>query len=379
MNLLFPIPTESILETYTNVYNMLIGNDYLIFDAMKVVCDATDKNFSVPTNESEYSQKHEEIRQQIKFANVLKGTETALRLMNEIIRQINYKGGIPGIITADLIKKISFKTVNPTVNITYSDERILTAQWIVNVDSLSYKIFADLYNENFEEVVPDYIVEYMHSAIIAYQQKMFSVSATLMSIIMEATLRDVLESKGYSFNPRVNPNDLYKYEKGYVEADGGKYTLSFPQTMPKSTSEFLNSTGGRSPFPIKIKRVQNLDNNYELVLKDCNCIVDHLSSDQIEHVAQKRVNGLGEALNIARNKEKFLTPDILPVDFDDVIKTIRNKLVHLSQGSLETPLKSFDSSGNYTLRNFIEDPYPVFDLISNVPRFVNKQYRSIKG
>ncbi len=379
MNLLFPIPAENILETYNNINNILTGNDYLIFDAMKVVCNEIGKRFSIPANESEYLRKHEEIRQQLTFTNVLKGTETALRLMNELIRQINYKGGIPGIITTDLVEAITFKTIYPTVNITYTDDRILTAQWVVSVDSQPYKIFTDLYDESFEEIVPDYIVEYMHSAIMAYQQKMFSVSAALMSIIMEATLRDVLISKGYSFNPRVNSSNLYKYETGYLAVNGSDYIFNFPQAMPKSTSDFLDSTGGISHVPIKIKRIQNPDNNFELIIKNCDCIVDHLSSDQIEQVAKKRVNGLGEALNIARNKEKFLTPDILPEDFDDVIQTIRNKLVHLSQGSLETPLKSFDPSGSYTLRDFIGDPYPVFDLISNVPRFVNKQYRSLKS
>jgi hypothetical protein len=83
---------------------------------------------------------------------------------------------------------------------------------------------------------------------------------------------------------------------------------------------------------------------------------------------------LGEALDIARKKEGFLTPDLLPTDFDEVIKIVRNNLIHLSSEALNTPLNNLDPTGEFNLGTFIERADCVYDLLRNISIFINEQY-----
>lgn len=138
------------------------------------------------------------------------------------------------------------------------------------------------------------------------------------------------------------------------------------------------TTEGQENVDIRIKReFNNRKNRFDLTVNIPEYLLDYLSSDRIIQPAQRRVNNLEEALNIARNVEGFLTPDILPVDVDAVIKVVRNKLIHLSGEALETILPSYDPEGNFTLKDFINDSNLVYDLIYNIPYFINKQYLSI--
>ncbi|MBK9209296.1 MAG: hypothetical protein IPL71_13730 [Anaerolineales bacterium] len=89
------------------------------------------------------------------------------------------------------------------------------------------------------------------------------------------------------------------------------------------------------------------------------------------------VDGLGEALRIARSVEGVVTPLDLPIDVDDVVKAVRNNLIHLSSDSMDVELPKFASlnpNGKFTVKDFIDKPNLVFDFVIDIPRFVNEQY-----
>jgi hypothetical protein len=208
---------------------------------------------------------------------------------------------------------------------------------------------------------------------------MNAAAVALLSITVEATLRDVLETKGYSFNPTASSVDIYRYTKADISVNGSSYVINFREGLPKSTLDFLASAQGVSAVEIEIKRVINKrKNRTDLSVKLPNFLLDHLSKDTIETPSQKRVNGLGEALEIARRREGFLTPAILTEDFDDVIKVVRNNLIHLSGDALSKPIHTFDPSGNYTLKDFLSEPNAIYDFISVVCRFVSEQYIELR-
>jgi hypothetical protein len=96
---------------------------------------------------------------------------------------------------------------------------------------------------------------------------------------------------------------------------------------------------------------------------------------------RRSVTGLGAALDIARNTERCLTPAHLPLDFDSVLKAVRNNLIHLSGDALATPLQEFDdqlAGGGFTLRHFLEREDMLLDFVTTIPRFVNEQYLQLR-
>lgn len=96
----------------------------------------------------------------------------------------------------------------------------------------------------------------------------------------------------------------------------------------------------------------------------------------------KYISGLGTALANARTVELFLTPADLPADLDDVIKPIRNNLVHLSGDAFNTRLPYLDTHNGvseFTLGDFIKDPVLVHDLLQGVSFVIEKIYCDLRA
>jgi hypothetical protein len=124
-------------------------------------------------------------------------------------------------------------------------------------------------------------------------------------------------------------------------------------------------------FEIKVRRLVNKrKSRTDFAVIGSPELLDYLSKDTKGQTAQKTVNGLGEALRIAREVEGFLTPLSLPLDFDDVITGVRNNLIHLSGQSLNQQLRIL----NITLKEFLNNEKMIYALITRVPRFINDQY-----
>ena len=54
-------------------------------------------------------------------------------------------------------------------------------------------------------VVPEYIIQYFHTALNCFSQHQYTVCLALSSIIVEGTLKDVLITRGYQFANRSLP------------------------------------------------------------------------------------------------------------------------------------------------------------------------------
>ena len=103
-------------------------------------------------------------------------------------------------------------------------------------------------------------------------------------------------------------------------------------------------------------------------------VVDEVHDFTVQPANPMSLGGLGEALDVARNKEKIISPSDLPPDMDEILKAVRNNLIHLSNESLETDLTKISTLSVATVREFVANEELVFDLISDVPEFINNQY-----
>jgi len=357
---------------------MLNGNDSVIFAAMAGI----STSFTAPANPGEYTAKHSEIEGILNFPDALSGRQVALNLMEAVGREVKNTGGVVGVSANDLITAIKFEGADGIVIRLTNDLRWAT-EWPISVHqgavSTHTTVTLDVHDQSWGEVVPTYILECIHAAIALYRQGVNSIAVALLAIAVEATLRDVLAIRGYAFIKGASSVDIFGYSAARVAVDGNSYTLTFSDPMPRLPSTFATSAGAAF-VDIQMKRVINArDRTIHLKAKAPAWFIDYWASDTLTRSAQKRVNGLGEAFHIARDVEAFLTPTMLPTDFDEVITVVRNNLIHLSSQALATPLLKLDSSGGYTLGQFLNDAFRVYDLMTNVPRFINDQYVDLRN
>jgi len=261
MKTLFHIPSHSLTATYHKVCKVLQGNDKIIFDAMTVITQGqrSRKAFIPPSNPHEFKQKHTEIITQLGYPNLLKGRDLAMNLMAEIWAQTVNLGGLPGLSNDDLLKAIIFKTALGDVKIRLTSDLHWAVEWSVslrvsNVNDTS-KILLDVQDRNSEEIVPAHILQLVHTAIQAYKQGMNVSAIALLAICVEGTLRDVLTTRGYSFDKSAIAVDEYPYTKASVSTDGKSYIITFHEAMPKPPEDFLLSTQGASTKEIQVRRV----------------------------------------------------------------------------------------------------------------------------
>lgn len=385
MKLPFNIPSDSLIETYGKVRERLDGHDILIFDAMAAITSGRYA-FIPPIGPHEYAQKHDEIRAKLRYPHALQAIQTAMLLMEHILKQVEPLGGIGRYSTNDLLDTMVFRTSRHPVIFFLNIDMHWAAGWTVGLRTPGVydqrKVALEVHDNTWGEIVPLYLVPYIHTALSAYQEGLYGVAVALLSIAVEATLRDVLITKGYTFDRFASSEDIFAYAKAEVHEVGGNYSLLFQQPMPMVPTDFSSVFGGK-PVEIEIRRtINSRKKRVDLEIKASDSFIDFWSSQTITQPAQKKVNGLGEALDIARNKERFLTATILPPDFDAVLQAARNNLVHLSGNALNTPLPMFDNPASphrFTLKDFLEEDDMVFDFIVNVPDFISKQYRDLRS
>lgn len=152
------------------------------------------------------------------------------------------------------------------------------------------------------------------------------------------------------------------------------YNEAFVEVVPDYVFEYIN--GAIIAYQNRLYAVTSvlLSIAIEVTLRDTLIKKGYSYQPKGSKRSGKRnVTGLGAALAIARNDERFLTPDILPMDLDKVLITIRNNLVHLSRESLLVSLEGTDQ----TLNDFISDSNRVFALLSYIPPFITKQYNEL--
>jgi hypothetical protein len=390
VKLLFQITPDKIVETYQQVRRRLRGYDGVIFSAMATVTSSSDAPFQAPTTMDEYAKKHAEIASKLKFSDVLKGRETALRLLEEVWRKVGFDEDLD---LSDLEREqvrqsMRFRTVANHVEIALSKNMNWAAHREIEhrgIPNYRQSVVLDLYNTRLGEIVPPYVVEYVNAGLDLYSQGLNSAATALLSIAMEATLRDVLAARGYTHDYDSPSTDVYLYAAADVGTHGDLYTLAFRGAMPKSASELHTATCMAETVQIKIRRTlhrrKSGDMRTDLHILAPQCLIDHWSVPDIEAAGNpKHIDGLGDALRAARGDEGILRAERIPTDFDEVIRLVRNPLVHLSSETMERELGIRDASGTrITLQRFLDDPMMVFDFVTNIIEFVNDSYVELKA
>jgi hypothetical protein len=384
MRLLSQIPPGSALPVYKSLRDLLRGNDKIIFESMVSVTTGQKKPFAPPSDSSEYEQKHVEIEARLKTADIRKQLSMPLRLMGEIwLRTKGAADKLPGDVVEGVRNVIRFEATGKDASIGISQDLKWEASWSIKHRILEHgeKISLEIYNSDLKEIVPEYIVEYASSAIHAYRQNMNATAAALLTIAVEATLRDVLIKRGYSFTHGALSVDSFKYTEADISASGNSYVLTFREPRLKPPSDLHVSSGGSPSVEIRIRRYINekKDGRVDLYVLAPEFLIEHWSVGDVDKSANPRnVGGLGKALNIAREVEKFLLPTRLPLDLDDVILKVRNNLIHLSEETLSKQIIEDDEGNQMTLQHFLDDPWTMFSFITNVLRFINDTYVELK-
>ena len=300
MILPFPIDSALVTASINNTKALLAGNESILFDSMHAVHPA----FALPINPSQFAAKNREIDVILARIAFGGGIDVNFKLIDEILDQVIIHA--ININIDDLVNRWQFEIQPECILCLTNNQQWLYKRQII-IRHLHHDLSIDhiltIRDRNYGVVVPDYIIQYFHTALNCFSQHLYPVCLALSSIIIEGTLKDVLTTRGYTF-------------------------------------------------------------------------------DYANRRATNYVGGLGTALNKARNVEGFLTPTDLPSDLDSVIQPIRNNLVHLSGNAFNTRLPYLDGHNgipNFVLKNFVDDPLLVYDLIQSVSAFVEKMYMDLRA
>jgi len=386
MKLLREIRPGTAVSVYEILTVLLRGNEDILFDSMTLATATQNQPFAPPANAIERNQKLVEIRAKLQTAQLHSPRGTvSLKFLREVARRTREQANrLPANIVGEVINAIRFEVPGKDATIELTSNLNWQISWTIKhraLDDLE-KISLDVFDGDLKEIVPDYVIEYANTAILAYRQNMNATSAALLSIALEATLRDVLSNRGYSYVAGALPVDTFKYTEADVSVDGSTYSVTFRDPNLKPPGEFFTSSGGHISVEISLRRYMNAKNNgrVDLYVLAPPCLIDHWSLSDVEQPANlKSIGGLNQALRIAREIEKFLQPSKLPVELDEVLLSVRNNLIHLSEDTLDTRLNlAGEDNTPMTLRQFLDDPWTMSSFVTTVVRFVNDSYVELK-
>lgn len=371
-------------QTLDAVLKLLGGSQHLLFAAMARLTNGTPSHVVAPTGPAEFARKRNEIARIFQSPMLLRGLEIALHLFEEVYRDVDAQGGVPGYRPQDLLDLLRIETEQPDETISLSTDMRWIVEWPVRLPTggPETRMSCEWLARPWGAVVPPYVVNYLSSAATARRQKRNDAAVALLSIAAEATLRDVLSSHGYSFSHGTVSKDVYAYSRAQVIADAaaGTYIVKFHDAMPLDVADFGSSFAG-APVEIKLKRVpKNMSGTrIDLNIVAPNPLHEHWTTAMVEKPGVPTVGGLGAALDIARNQVACVTAEDLALDFDEVLEAVRNNLVHLSGAALDTPLSRFDVlKKGFTLRDFLLEDLLIQDFVAAISRFVTGQYVELR-
>ena len=211
MPLVFPVRREILLRTYSNVKELLcsVQSEKVIIDSMVVVSARQNYNFSPPSSKSQHQNKLREVDRILKRIAITRGEDFVIELLEEVWKNVKNGNGLPGVSNQDLLENIEFPFLEDSKVYLTDDLKWVVAWEILPSNEVGkQEITLTLQDSQLGVVIPPYVFEYLNTAIIAFKKQMFSVCLALNSIVMEATIKDVLFTKGYTFDysDRKKPN-----------------------------------------------------------------------------------------------------------------------------------------------------------------------------
>lgn len=302
-------------------------------------------------------------------------------LLIKIIEELNdylIHNGVVGVSREGNFLDNAFFEINSKSKIQFNFNGEWIWKWPVNVQDYELEINISLRNKNniSQEIVPDHVLQYIHQSIISFNENRNAASLALMSIALEGTLRDALDSRGYTYTYGAPTQDVYDLCDINISPDANGFKVQFPNPMPQAHNLYLCNAGDPTHETFRIKRIIRGHDSF-LEIRNVNSILDFWSSNTIVTPAQMNISGLGAAIRIARHHANFLTDLDLPSDTDNVIQTVRNNLIHLSSNALLENVNT--SSGTITLGDYLKDKNKVSDAIISISEAINSIYNRLSN
>ncbi|WP_349768580.1 hypothetical protein [Priestia megaterium] len=367
MTTTFSIPSHHVLETYQKLKNILSNRQDILFQNIKNL----DPDFELPTDPSQFIEKHTEIENN--FTLTTYSQDDIMFFFEEVFSQVD--SDVP-LKKEDILKAIDIKTVYDDISYRLIDDLTWAMVWKVNIPPFNKPMEDEIVLRGFkrgsEPVVQRYIIEYLQAAILAFRQNLYAAAVALFSIAIEATFRDVLQQRGFSYHSRASSVEIYDYADVKLSAENQKYTLNFETTMPKHINEFTQSINQGNSVPIKMRRVKKITGGgrerIDLHIVAPENVIDYLSVETTLQQAEKTISGLNGAIYQAR-KEGIIDNVTFPPSFAQLLTEVRNNLIHLSGGSFQ----------HSTVNETIQDGQRVFNIISRLTSsFIYEQYSKLQ-
>jgi len=370
------------VEAYKRLHQQL-GIDGVIFRSMEQVAQRKNFQFTPPVSPSDHPRKHQEIEGLLgRYQSVLMRKGLFLDLVEEIYLQLQTNGMRA---LGQHLLDLTVIQLDQDIKCRLIEDAIWVIEWGLRPEkngelnqTLKY-VTSSVYKSGWGEIIPWEVIQYLRSGVLLFRQKAYTTALALMSIAVEATLRDILSTRGYTFNHGANRVNIYPYVRAQIDVTGNSYIVTFIDAVPSPATNLVSSTGSVAPIPVDIRREEkSAGGRVDLRIKCPPLLLDHWSSSRVQQPAvTNNIGGLGEALRIAREVERIIDEVDLPLDVDEVLIPLRNNLIHFSSDSMETVLTkyaAYSSTGPFKLKDFVRNVDMVFDFILDVPRFVDDQY-----
>ena len=366
----FPvIPTVSIQGVFDSIHTLYNGDKLKIIEAAQRAT-AGDVN-PIVANPGAADPQIGLIRNRLSRTADNYGRGLLVRLVEELHNDLSTSGAI-GVHPGDFLTRTVIKVTDNSF-IKFNADSTWSWNWVLSVDDNPREVTLGIRAKNLNpsDVVPSYILEYVHQAYIAYNQNRPGAALSLMSISLEGTLRDALNSRGITYNHFAPREDVYSLEEMHIHKNPNGFMVTFPNPKPLDHNHYLSNPGDPTFRQVRIKRfVKN--GSFGLEIRDCTDVLDYWSASVIEQHGVRQVSGLGAALDIGRNHENIIQPIDLPPDIDRMIQTVRNNLIHLSGTAMTTEVQP-----GITLAAFLKDKNRVFDSVCTMGDTIGVIYKKL--
>lgn len=368
---------ENIISAYRRISGQLLL-DNMIFDSMNQVAQRNNFVIDLLNSNASNAEKHEEvIRQLTNFSDLLQREGLFFDLIEDLHSRLQtYDNGVH----ASRLRDIACIKTSEIFDLRLNENGSWRVDWTLDTKDQNEPahIYTTSYLTGWGNIVPPHIIQYINSSLLLYKQKQYAATLALMTIAAEATLHDFLVTKGYVFDVHANKFDIYHLTQANLDTTGAGYVINLVDQTPKTPSDLVASANNALPVNIRIRREINPSNGrVDLAILAPSFLIDHLSRADVENPAKNSVSGLGDALRIARQIQDGITTSELPIYIDDILRAVRNKLVHLSSESLDYDLPRFNGRkgiAQYKLKDFVDDPVLVFNFVQGIPDFVERIY-----
>lgn len=375
-------PILSILES-EDIYNKIVqlyNNDQSKLIEAAVSATQNDPIPFVMDPGRAISSQVQEIKQKVRRSTNHYGRNLLIKWL-EVLNEGLMTRGANGVTQSTFLEKAKHMSqLGCCLHLNDSNQWKLS--WSINLSAYSDEIHLLIRDKNIceDDIIPNYIIQYVIQSIISFNQKNYLTALAIISIALEGTLRDALYQKGYVYSNNDRLNDTYEIIDMEISKDllSSNFVVSFPATQPqKIFSDFLSEPGKGTSERVRIKRFDR-QGEWFLEIKRADYLKDFFSSGTVNIPATGRakITGLGTALSIARSTERILDSAVLPLDTDDVIKCVRNNLIHLSGDALSTIMPSYY---NETLENFLLHENKVYDVLRSICNTIDDLYLKIKN